>query len=66
MAKDNIKHDVEANWKKAKTFIPRLNEIVIYDPDDTTKYYRVKVGNGVDVVNDLPFATPLQPKWRAF
>lgn len=66
MAKDNIKHDVEANWQKAKTFIPRLNEVVIYDPDDKTKYYRVKVGNGIDVVSDLPFTTPPQPKWRAF
>lgn len=27
------KHDFEANWEKAKTFIPKKGEIIIYDPE---------------------------------
>ena len=52
--KDN-KHDIEANWKKAKNFIPRKNEIIIYDPDAEHIEPRIKIGNGITHVNDLPF-----------
>lgn len=66
MAKDNIKHDVEANWKRAITFVPKSNEIIIYEPDEKTKYYRVKVGNGFNYLNELPFVTAKEPKWKSF
>lgn len=58
------KHDVEANWLKATKFIPMAGEIIVYDRDDnvtdeslkgTYSYERMKIGDGVQVVNALPF-----------
>ena len=50
-----LKHDIESNWKQATGFTPLNGEIVIYDPDATHSYSRVKIGNGKDNVNTLPF-----------
>ena len=50
------KHDTAANWTKAINFVPLNAELIIYDPDDTYFYSRFKIGNGIDNVNDLPFA----------
>lgn len=49
------KHDTEAHWELATGFIPEDGEIIIYDPDTTYDYSRVKVGDGETNVNDLPF-----------
>ena len=49
------KHDVEANWKKAVDFVPRAGEIIVYDPDAKNQQTRLKMGNGRNRVNDLPF-----------
>lgn len=49
------KHDVEANWLKADNFKPMQGEIIIYDKDETHNYERIKIGDGVSNVNDLPF-----------
>ena len=49
------KHDIEANWNKAVNFIPKPGELIIYDSDDNYFYTRMKVGNGVDIVANLPF-----------
>ena len=49
------KHDTEAHWELATGFIPEDGEIIIYDPDETYDYSRVKVGDGETNVNDLPF-----------
>ena len=49
------KHDVEANWVKAVNFIPKVGEIIVYDPDENYNYSRVKVGDGVKLVTALPF-----------
>lgn len=54
------KHDIEANWTKATTFIPKQGELVIYDIDSAHTYERLKIGDGVTNVNALPFATSLQ------
>ena len=51
------KHDVEANWLKAANFIPKAGELIVYDADENYDYTRVKIGNGVNNVNDLPFIT---------
>lgn len=48
------KHDTEANWIKATNFLPKKGEIIIYDADDTNPV-RIKVGDGVKKVNELPF-----------
>ena len=49
------KHDVEANWKMATTFVPKQGEIIIYDKDATCDYERVKIGDGSTLVSNLPF-----------
>ena len=49
------KHDTEANWNKATNFIPKKGETIIYDPDSTYSYARVKVGDGTTKVTSLPF-----------
>lgn len=61
MSKNNIinarmqqKHEIEENWLKS-SLIPLQGEIIVYDPDETNTSSRVKVGNGIDNVNDLPF-----------
>lgn len=50
------KHDVEANWLKAVNFRPKAGELIIYDPDTDHPAVRIKIGNGTDLVSDLPFA----------
>lgn len=45
-----IKKDTSINWNKAKNFIPKENEIIIYTDSNS-----VKIGNGKTKVNDLPF-----------
>lgn len=49
------KHDTEAHWELATGFIPEDGEIIIYDPDETYDYARVKVGDGETNVNSLKF-----------
>lgn len=50
------KHDVEANWLKATSFIPKQGEIIVYDIDANYTYERFKIGDGKTVVSALPFA----------
>lgn len=51
------KHDTEANWLKATGFTPKQGELIVYDIDSNYSYERIKIGDGVQNVNDLPFAT---------
>lgn len=53
------KHDTEANWANARTFIPKLGEIIIYDRDSTYSYERMKIGDGINYVRNLPFVNDL-------
>jgi hypothetical protein len=62
-----LKSDTEANWKKAvlvadggtkisgTSFVPLLGEIIIYTPDNTYDYSRLKIGDGSTNVVRLPF-----------
>ena len=50
------KHDTEENWLKASGFIPKQVEIIIYDEDSNCPYERIKIGDGINNVNILPFA----------
>ena len=50
-----LKHDVESNWKLATGFTPMAGEIIIYDVDANYNYERIKIGDGVQNVNALPF-----------
>lgn len=49
------KHDTAANWAKAVNFVPKAGEVIIYDPDDTFAYPRMKVGDGETLVGNLNF-----------
>lgn len=51
------KHETEANWNKATNFVPLKGEIIIYDPDTTYDYPRIKVGDGKTNVISLKFVT---------
>ena len=51
------KYDSEANWKLATNFKPMRGEIITYSPDDDYSYPRIKIGDGVSYVNELPFIT---------
>ena len=50
---DKIKRDTATNWAKAKNFIPKKDEVILYDFPSITK---IKIGDGVTLVNELPFA----------
>lgn len=49
------KHDIEDNWWLAENFTPQAGEIIVYDPDENYSYSRLKIGDGIQNVNDLPF-----------
>lgn len=49
------KHDTEANWSLATNFIPKAGELIIYDVDASHSSPRLKIGNGIDTVINLPF-----------
>lgn len=49
------KHEVEANWKLS-SLIPMKGELIVYDVDENYSYNRIKIGDGVQNVNELPFA----------
>lgn len=51
----SCKHDIEANWGLAVNFIPKAGELILYDPDSTYNYTRMKIGDGVTKVAALPF-----------
>ena len=56
-ARQQQKHDIEANWLLAgnKGFVPLEGEIIVYDKDENNSNIRLKVGDGVTTVTNLPF-----------
>lgn len=59
------KHDIEENWLKAENFIPKQGELIIYDVDTEHNYERFKIGDGINLVNDLPFGS-VQSDWEQY
>ena len=53
-ARIQLKHDIKENWDKAVNFIPKAGEIIIYEAD-TTNPQRIKIGDGVTTVINLPY-----------
>ena len=55
MIKSNaiVKVDTEENWKKAVNYIPDSFTIIVFTYDNNSP--RVKIGDGIHKVNDLPF-----------
>lgn len=59
-----LKNDTEENWNKAINFIPKRGELIIYNAesgsnvdDEARRFPRLKVGDGVTTVINLPFVT---------
>jgi hypothetical protein len=54
-----IKHDIAANWAKAKNFIPLPGELIIYDGIIEDGIYieqpKLKIGDGIHKLAELPF-----------
>ena len=56
-----LKSDTEANWNKAGPkegstgFVPLSGELIVYTPDATHPFSRLKVGDGSTNVVNLPF-----------
>ena len=44
----------ESGWSTS-TYVPVHGEVVIYDKDNNHPYYRTKVGDGTNLVKNLPF-----------
>ena len=49
------KYDTLENWNKAVNFIPLPGEIIVYAADEEHENIRIKIGDGVNGVNDLEF-----------
>lgn len=49
-----LKNETEENWNKS-SFIPLKGEPVIYSTDATHPFFRIKIGDGVTGVTELPF-----------
>ena len=54
-----LKHDIAANWAKAINFVPKFDELILYDGVMENGVYielpRLKRGDGITKLNDLPF-----------
>jgi hypothetical protein len=48
-------HKTEAEWSKYTSLIPEPGEFIVYDPDGTHPYARIKVGDGVRTLENLEF-----------
>ena len=60
-----VKHDTAENWAKAINFVPLSGELIVYDGILENGEYiekpRIKIGDGIHNVNDLPFINVTQP-----
>lgn len=52
---DEYKHKTEEEWNATPEFIPEAGEIIVYDADINHSVPRLKVGDGVQTINQLPF-----------
>lgn len=48
-------HDVEANWNAVSNFVPYKGEIIVYDIDENNSFERIKIGDGITNIINLPF-----------
>ena len=55
MIKENtvIKKDTLENWNKAKNFIPKEKEVIIYTD------VGIKIGDGITKIGELPFTNSI-------
>ena len=59
MKYDQPKIEAAQDWEKAKNFIPKKDQIIIYDGVKEDDRYiqppRIKIGDGIHTVSELPF-----------
>lgn len=48
-------HKIEAEWLKLNDWTPEAGEIIVYDPDESFEYSRIKLGDGQRALKDLSF-----------
>jgi hypothetical protein len=48
-------HKTEAEWRKLPNFVPMSGEFIIYIQDEQHDYARIKIGDGITKLKDLPF-----------
>jgi hypothetical protein len=67
MKKEALKIETSENWKKAVNFIPKKNQIIIYEGIKQDDQYiqppRIKIGDGINTVSDLPFEASLSVEY---
>ncbi len=54
------KHEPQANWDKATSFVPLAGELIVYEPDGNYTHPRFKIGDGSTVIGSLPFLHTLK------
>ena len=54
-ARLSLLHKSESEWHKLATFVPFSGEVIVFDPDTTHNYARLKIGDGKTLLKDLPF-----------
>ena len=52
-----VKNGLEEDWNKLAEFIPLKNEPIFYKPDANHENLRMKMGDGVTPLKDLPFVS---------
>jgi hypothetical protein len=61
LKKEIPKIEQAQDWEKAKNFIPKKNQIIIYEGvkqgDRYIKPPKMKIGDGINTVSNLPFET---------
>ena len=50
-----LKHDTATNWELVPNFIPKMAEVIVYEPDNEHNYTRIKIGDGSTPISALPF-----------
>lgn len=55
-----VKTDLAENWEKAVNYIPANGTIIVYEYEDGAP--RVKIGNGIMKVGELPFLSNPPPQ----
>ena len=48
-------HKTEIEWLKLDSWVPEAGELIVYDPDENYTYSRLKVGDGINTLQDLSF-----------
>ena len=54
-ARFQLKNDTETNWNKAINFVPLKGEVIVYSIDDSHPFFRLKIGDGIHTIIELPF-----------